>query len=137
MRGRNSELASLPARLRPEREGLYAAAQFASANWQRNVPVRLLLAPRYRRTTLAMWASACLSLFAIFGLTTWLPSVRISRGESFGSSFAFAALVQIMSFFGGIACAAITDRGDGDYSASADCARLGLPRSTRTRQISS
>jgi Major Facilitator Superfamily len=39
-----------------------------------------------------------------------LPGVMISRGES----VAFGALAQIMSFFGGIACAAITDRRHGD-----------------------
>ena len=69
-----------------------------------------LLRPRYRRTTIAIWASCFLSLFCIFGLSGWIPTVMIQRGETFAASFGFGALMQIMSFIGGIALGHIVDR---------------------------
>ena len=73
-------------------------------------PILELLRPRYRRTTIAIWAAAFLSLFCIFGLSGWIPTVMIQRGETFAASFGFGALMQIMSFIGGIALGHLVDR---------------------------
>ena len=72
--------------------------------------VAVLLQPKYRRTTIAIWASAFLSLFCIFGLSGWIPTVMIQRGETFAASFGFGALMQIMSFIGGLALGHLVDR---------------------------
>jgi AAHS family 4-hydroxybenzoate transporter-like MFS transporter len=69
------------------------------------------LAPRYRRVSLTIWLTAFLSLFAIFGLTGWIPTVMIKRGETFAASFGFGALMQATSFFGGLGLAMLADRG--------------------------
>jgi MFS family permease len=73
-------------------------------------PVAVLLSARYSRTTLAIWLSAFLSLFCIFGLTGWIPTVMMQRGETFSASFGFGAMMQIMSFLGGLVLGHLIDR---------------------------
>jgi MFS family permease len=108
---RGEEIKALLARLRPERAELYVQSQFAfpeAASHENSVMG--LLTPRYRRVTLTIWLGAFLSLFCIFGLTGWIPTVMMQRGESFSTSFGFGALIQVMSFIGGLVCGHIADR---------------------------
>ncbi|OAF03588.1 MFS transporter [Bradyrhizobium centrolobii] len=110
-RSRVEELRALLARLRPERAAVYQNATFAPADSK--VPqstIGALLSPRYRRVSLTIWITAFLSLFAIFGLTGWIPTVMLKRGETFAASFGFGALMQAMSFVGGLALAMLADR---------------------------
>lgn len=116
--GRTTELRALLARLRPDRAHAYVANSGTRAGMRlalpaprivRN-PVAALLAPRYRRISLTIWATAFLSLFCIFGLTGWIPTVMMRRGESFAASFGFGALMQVTSFLGGLALAMLVDR---------------------------
>ena len=72
--------------------------------------IAALLAPPYRRVSLTIWATAFLSLFAIFGLTGWIPTVMLKRGETFAASFGFGALMQAASFVGGLTLATLADR---------------------------
>jgi MFS transporter, AAHS family, 4-hydroxybenzoate transporter len=110
-RGRTDELRQLLTRLRPERRDAYAASTLRTA-----VPAvalntyKILLTPRYRRVSLTVWLTAFLSLFAIFGLTGWIPTVMMKRGETFAASFGFGALMQATSFAGGLALAMLVDR---------------------------
>jgi MFS transporter, AAHS family, 4-hydroxybenzoate transporter len=111
-RGRVEELRALMSRLRPERRVAYENAEFRTTEHtvSQNT-IAALLAPRYRRVSLTIWLTAFLTLFAIFGLTGWIPTVMIKRGETFAASFGFGALLQAMSFFGGLALATLADRG--------------------------
>jgi MFS family permease len=111
MEGRVAEIRQMLAKLRPERAHIYASATIAADNNKASGNLILeLLQPRYRRTTLAIWATAFLSLFCIFGLSGWIPTVMIARGETFAASFGFGALMQIMSFVGAIALGHLVDR---------------------------
>jgi AAHS family 4-hydroxybenzoate transporter-like MFS transporter len=110
--GRFEELRTLMMRLRPERSGAYAGAVFR--NSARSAPhntIAALLSPRYRRVSLTIWITAFLTLFAIFGLVGWIPTVMIKRGETFASGFSFGALMQATSFVGGLTLAMLADRG--------------------------
>jgi len=109
--GRTEEIRVLLARLRPERASLYEGAQLQlpAAQAHEN-QIAALLAPRYRRTTVTIWSAAFLSLFCIFGLTGWIPTVMMQRGETFAASFGFGALMQVMSFVGSLACGYLADR---------------------------
>jgi MFS transporter, AAHS family, 4-hydroxybenzoate transporter len=111
-RGRVEELRALMSRLRPERRAAYENAVFRTTEQtvSQNT-IAALLAPRYRRVSLTIWLTAFLTLFAIFGLTGWIPTVMIKRGETFAASFGFGALLQAMSFFGGLMLATLADRG--------------------------
>jgi MFS family permease len=110
--GRLEELRALLGRLRPERRSAYenASLRVTETDPKRNT-IAALLAPRYARVSLTIWVTAFLSLFAIFGLTGWIPTVMIKRGETFAASFGFGALMQATSFFGGLALAMLADRG--------------------------
>src|SRR5579871_3479941 len=108
---RTAEIRKLLGRLRPERAALYASSTISVARAQQVVnPVAVLVSRRYRRTTFAIWLSAFLSLFCIFGLTWWIPTVMMQRGETFSASFGFGAVMQIMSFLGGLVLGHLIDR---------------------------
>jgi MFS family permease len=96
--------------LRPDKADLYRTAEIHIPPAETRTSIAMLLSGRYRRTTLTVWASSFLSLFCIFGLSGWIPTVMMQRGETFATSFGFGALMQIMSFIGGMACGAISDR---------------------------
>ncbi len=111
LQGRVVEIRQMLAKLRPERAHIYASATFsADTNRASGNLILELLQPRYRRTTIAIWATAFLSLFCIFGLSGWIPTVMIARGETFAASFGFGALMQIMSFIGAIVLGHLVDR---------------------------
>jgi MFS family permease len=111
VRRRTEELRALLARLRPERAAVYRNATFVSAEaGSTQNAISVLLSPRYRRVSLTIWITAFLSLFAVFGLTGWIPTVMQKRGETFAASFGFGALMQAMSFIGGLTCAMLADR---------------------------
>lgn len=111
MEGRVAEIRAMLAKLRPERAHIYASATLApDTNKASGNLILELLQPRYRRTTIAIWATAFLSLFCIFGLSGWIPTVMIQRGETFAASFGFGALMQVMSFIGGLALGHLVDR---------------------------
>lgn len=111
-RGRVVELRALLSRLRPERQAIYQNVSLRDIEQpSEHNTIAALLAPRYRRVSLTIWLTAFLSLFAIFGLTGWIPTVMIKRGETFAASFGFGALMQATSFFGGLAVAMLADRG--------------------------
>jgi MFS family permease len=108
---RSDEIRGLLSRLRPERAALYATSTISVARAQQVAnPVAVLVSAKYRRTTLAIWLSAFLSLFCIFGLTGWIPTVMMQRGETFSASFGFGAVMQIMSFLGGLVLGHLIDQ---------------------------
>lgn len=112
--GRMDELRGLLARLRPDRAPAYANARLTlpPARLSGN-PIAALLTGRYRRVSVTLWATAFISLFCVFGLTGWIPTVMMRRGETFAASFGFGALMQVMSFIGGLALATLVDRQTG------------------------
>jgi AAHS family 4-hydroxybenzoate transporter-like MFS transporter len=97
----------------PVRAALYADATFTTAEDVRHKgSLSRLLEPKVRGSTLVVWFCAACSLFVIFGLSSWVPQTMIQRGESFGSSFAFGALLQFMAVLGGVGCGWAADRFD-------------------------
>jgi AAHS family 4-hydroxybenzoate transporter-like MFS transporter len=110
-KGRMPELRQLMSRLRPERRMIYERALFRTVETktQRNT-ISELLTSHYRRVSITIWVTAFLSLFAIFGLTGWIPTVMMKRGETFAASFGFGALMQATSFIGGLTLAMLADR---------------------------
>jgi AAHS family 4-hydroxybenzoate transporter-like MFS transporter len=115
LQGRVGEIREMLTRLRPERTMVYDSAEIPVGRPEKPVnTVAALLHTRYRRTTFAIWASAFLSLFCIFGLSGWIPTVMMQRGETFAASFGFGALMQIMSFVGALVLGHLVDRFGGN-----------------------
>ena len=111
VRGREIELKTLLTRMWPSRAARYAKAKFEPASrLTSGGHVFALFAPGYRRITLTIWLAAFLSLFGVYALTGWIPSVMIERGENFASGFGFGAIMQVTSFLGALAGAYLIDR---------------------------
>jgi MFS family permease len=111
LQGRVREIRDMLTKLRPERASVYTTADVSIGRPEKPInSVTALLQAEYRRTTLAIWASAFLSLFCIFGLSGWIPTVMMRRGETFAASFGFGALMQIMSFVGALVLGHLVDR---------------------------
>jgi MFS transporter, AAHS family, 4-hydroxybenzoate transporter len=113
MRGKTKDIASVLARVHPANAARYlaAGAQFEFPEPSDKIAsLSLLLSARYRGRTLAVWTAAFCVLFGIFGLTGWVPTVMIQRGETFAASFGFGALIQGMAFVGSLLCGSIADR---------------------------
>jgi AAHS family 4-hydroxybenzoate transporter-like MFS transporter len=111
LRGRTEEIKAILARLRPEQTARYREARIpVESTATTGSTMMTLLSERYRRTTLSIWTSAFFCLFCIFGLSGWIPTVMLRRGETFAASFGFGALMQISGFLGGLACGYISDR---------------------------
>jgi MFS family permease len=111
LKNRSEEIRTLLSRLRPERASLYASADISVARrHELDNPVAVLLTQKYRRTTLSIWLSAFLSLFCVFGLSGWIPTIMMQRGETFSASFAFGAVMQFMSFLGALVLGHLIDR---------------------------
>lgn len=109
--GKTDALRTLLSRLRPECAERYADATLVLPQGPNpGNPMAALLTLRYRRASITIWITSFLSLFCIFGLTGWIPTVMMTRGETFAASFGFGALMQIMSFVGGLILAMLADR---------------------------
>ena len=97
--------------MRPDRAHLYQHAQMKTLSASiASGRMSALLAQPYRRTTLVLWAAAFLSLFGVYALSGWIPTVMIDRGEHFAAGFAFGAVMQMASFLGAAAGAYLIDR---------------------------
>ena len=69
-----------------------------------------LFAPRFRRQTFCFWAMGALSLFSSYGLSGWLPTILIKRGENLTHSFAYGSLLVFASAFGSLLSGFVADR---------------------------
>ncbi|VXC92293.1 Major facilitator transporter [Burkholderia sp. 8Y] len=69
-----------------------------------------LFAARYRRKTLCFWAMGALSLFSSYGLSGWLPTILLRRGENLSISFAYGSLLVFASAFGSLLSGFVADR---------------------------
>lgn len=111
LKGENEKIRALLCKLRPDRAELYGQAEFVRVKAaQKRGSVKVLLSPAYRRVTLINWAAGFLSLFCIHGLTGWLPSMVIQRGEAISSGFAYGSLIMVASLFGGLSSGWFADR---------------------------
>jgi MFS family permease len=122
MRGKWQDIAATLSRLNPSRASRYSAPGqrfiFPEPS-DRPASVSLLLSQQYRRTTLSVWVAGFFVLFGIWGLTGWVPTAMMQRGEQFATSFGFGALIQAMAFVGSLLCGYIADRGGWDREAMA------------------
>lgn len=110
LRGKTDALRDFLSGLRPDKAELYRNAEITVPEKPARPPLSALLKTQYRRASLSIWATSFLSLFCIFGLSAWIPTLMLARGESFASSFGFGALMQVMSFIGGLVCGHIVDK---------------------------
>jgi len=110
LRQRQQDIRAVMSRLAPARADAYARTDFVipEDTTHRGSFVRLL-APNVRGATFIVWSCSALSLFTVYGLSSWTPQIMLQRGETFGTSFAFGALLQLMAILGGLGCGWMAD----------------------------
>ena len=108
---RTVEVRALLSKLHPDRSAHYQGSEMRvfSSRAEKGSYAALLSVP-YRRTSITIWIASCLSLFGVYALTGWIPSVMIQRGENFATGFSFGAIMQIASFLGALLGAYLIDR---------------------------
>jgi AAHS family benzoate transporter-like MFS transporter/AAHS family 4-hydroxybenzoate transporter-like MFS transporter len=110
LHGRYAEVLVLLRKVRPERVNIYANARIeAMRNTSRPGSIKDLFSKEYRRSTIIIWIVGALSLFCINGLTGWLPSLVIAKGQGISSAFSYGTFVMIASMFGGVAMGWLAD----------------------------
>lgn len=104
-------IGAILAKVRPERGHLYPGASFTTP--ARSTPpgsLSVVLRQPFRSRTLVVWVAGALSLFCIHGLTGWLPTLLVERGEALSSAATYGALVMSASLFGGLGSGWLADR---------------------------
>ncbi|MGB6449942.1 MAG: MFS transporter [Steroidobacteraceae bacterium] len=115
IRGRQGAVRAAVGRLASSEAGRYAQTEFTIAEdtGHRGSYLRLLT-PDVRAGTFVVWICSGLSLFSIFGLSSWTPQLMLQRGSAIGASFALSALLQFAALVGGIGCGWTADRAGRD-----------------------
>ncbi len=111
IRGRQSEVRAVMGRLASGEAERYARTEFTIAeDTGHRAAFMRLLTPEARGGTFVVWVCSGLSLFSIFGLSSWTPELMLQRGSAIGASFALGALLQFAAVLGGIGCGWAADR---------------------------
>ncbi len=120
LRGKQAEVRAVLGHLAPSNAERYARCEFTSVEEARHRGSFMrLLTPRLRTGTLVVWACSGLSLFTIFGLSSWTPQVMLERGAAVARSFGFGAWLQFAAVLGGLGCGWLADRAGRDRTLTA------------------
>ena len=122
MRGNWRGIAQVLCRLNPSQAARYTASdrQFMFPEpSDRPASMSLATVGSLPQDNLSVWAGRFFILFGIWGLSGWVPTAMMQRGEGFATSFSFGALIQAMAFIGSLLCGYIADRGGEDRQAMA------------------
>jgi MFS transporter, AAHS family, 4-hydroxybenzoate transporter len=115
MQGRQDEARAMLARLASTTPEKYAGIELTIREAAENAgSFAQLLAPGLRDRTLLLWACSGFSLFAIFGLSSWLPEIMLERGAPIRTSFALGGVLQFAAVLGGLGCGWAADRAGRD-----------------------
>ncbi len=110
-RGRQDAVRAQLARLWPARAPEFEKATFTSPDAGIKAgSIAALFSAGFRRQTICFWAMGALSLFSSYGLSGWLPTIMLKRGENLSTSFAYGSLLVFASAFGSLICGVLADR---------------------------
>jgi MFS transporter, AAHS family, 4-hydroxybenzoate transporter len=137
IRGRQRDVRAVMSRLAGSGPERYAQVEFTIfEDTGHRGSFRRLLTRGARGGTFVVWTCSGLSLFSIFGLSSWTPQLMLERGSAIGASFALSGLLQFAAVLGGIGCGWVADRAGRDRTlrvtwivAAAAVAGLALLRS--------
>ncbi|MGF6367962.1 AAHS family 4-hydroxybenzoate transporter-like MFS transporter [Paraburkholderia sp. RAU6.4a] len=110
-RARWSELRVLLGKIRPDRAQRYESAQlYVPTRIEHRGSARVLFSRDYWVRTVSCCCAGALSLFSAYGLSGWLPTIMLKRGENLSASFAYGSLLAAMAVFGGLLAGFAADR---------------------------
>ncbi len=110
-RSRWDELKTLMSKIRPEHAARYASIQttLPTVRPRRPLSLPLLFSRAYLPRSVCYWLAGAFSLFSAYGLSAWLPTIMLQRGENLSSSFAYGSLLAASAAVGGLITAIIAD----------------------------
>ncbi|AJE33881.1 hypothetical protein B842_10160 [Corynebacterium humireducens NBRC 106098 = DSM 45392] len=85
-----------------------SAAQAAQEDKQRS-SLASVLAPKYRRNSLAIWATSFMGLLLVYGLNTWLPQIMRAADYDLGNSLGFLLVLNVGAVVGLIIAGKVSD----------------------------
>ncbi|GAB3695212.1 MFS transporter [Corynebacterium nasicanis] len=85
-----------------------SAAQAAQADKQRSA-LASVLAPKYRRNSLAVWATSFMGLLLVYGLNTWLPQIMRAADYDLGNSLGFLLVLNVGAVVGLLIAGRVSD----------------------------
>lgn len=85
-----------------------SAAQAAQEDQQRS-SLASLLTPKYRRNSLAIWATSFMGLLLVYGLNTWLPQIMRAADYDLGNSLGFLLVLNVGAVVGLIIAGKVSD----------------------------
>ncbi|OPY71722.1 MAG: 4-hydroxybenzoate transporter PcaK [Syntrophorhabdus sp. PtaU1.Bin058] len=87
----------------------WGSDNFARPNTESKTSLKGLFRPGLRGMTLLVWGSYLFNFLAIYGLSTWLPSLLANAGFSLAKSFSYSIVQAIGSSIGGFFLGCILD----------------------------
>ncbi|RKT54885.1 MFS transporter [Saccharothrix australiensis] len=71
---------------------------------------RVLLTPRFRRTSVAVWVGSFMGLLLVYGLNTWLPQLMRTAGYPISTAITLLLVLNVGAVIGLLAAGLIADR---------------------------
>jgi MFS transporter, AAHS family, benzoate transport protein len=81
--------------------GAWKAESFAQPALHANAGFSVLLRPGFRTMTILVWCTYLFAMLALYGLSTWLPSLLANAGFSIVKSFSYGMVQSLGAFVGG------------------------------------
>ena len=107
-RGRSDEARSVVERFGLDHARLAPPAEAGTA--EGGSTIAAVFAPRYRLPTVLLWLVQFCSLFLVFGMVTWLPTMMKAIGYSLGAALTFALILNVGGAVGAVLGARSADR---------------------------
>ncbi|WP_344156576.1 aromatic acid/H+ symport family MFS transporter [Kribbella yunnanensis] len=73
-------------------------------------PVKSLLRPEFRRSTLAFWVTSFMGLLLVYGLNTWLPQIMREAGYPLGAALSLLLVLNLGAVAGLLLAGRIADK---------------------------
>ncbi len=112
-----SKMASILKRANPEYQ-YTAGTTFSNPSVQSdNKKTRIVIADLFHdgrgKSTIMLWLMCFMSLYVVYGLTSWLPKLMVQAGYPLGSSLSFLFTVHFGTVLGAISSGWLMDRFNG------------------------
>ncbi|WP_082157178.1 aromatic acid/H+ symport family MFS transporter [Kocuria sp. SM24M-10] len=98
------------ARAVAEHYGLEIAHRSAAEEQAEKAGARMLLAPGWRRNSVAIWVASFMGLLLVYGLNTWLPQIMRAAEYDLGNSLGFLLILNVGAILGLAVAGRVADR---------------------------
>ncbi|MBP6862150.1 MAG: MFS transporter [Neisseriaceae bacterium] len=98
---------------RHEENTVYSNPSVVKDNSKARIVIGDLFLDGRMLSTLMLWAMCFMSLYVVYGMTSWLPRLMVQAGYPLGSSLSFLFTVHFGTVLGALSCSWLMDRYSG------------------------